>query len=220
MRRNSSGSRRCTQARITQPTRPVIGSAMIIDAIAPTVRVDRPRFLHVAQPQLVDFGRNALEPLQAVRPGQGVKAGEDDARQRARAPAASSSRRPQAAKAHKAGAAEQRIRQPHRRQGVADRRPVRVGREDEERERGRSAERDRISRAAGRARRQSATQNSAIADTHDREVDDHLEPDRERQRGRDAERQPAAHPLRIGDAGHAEREQSAAASRDGRSARA
>ena len=37
---------------------------------APAVAIDRPRFLDVAQPQPLDFGRHALEPLEAMRPGR------------------------------------------------------------------------------------------------------------------------------------------------------
>ena len=82
-----------------------------------------------------------------------------------------------------------------------------VGREDEEAERRRRRPATPHKRAAGPARRRSATQNSTIAGAGDREIDDHLEPDGQRQRGRDAERQAAADALGIGDRRRRQREQ-------------
>ena len=131
---------------------------------APAVPVDRPRFLDVAQPQPLDLGRDALEPLQALRPGQRVEGGDD----RRPPPTASASRRFQSRRRQPGErehqrAAEQRVGQPDRRQRVADRAPIVVRGEDQEAERGRRRRASPHKRAAARARRASSTQNSTIA---------------------------------------------------------
>ena len=158
------GSRRCTQIKIAHPIEPVTGNAVIIDAMRQPCDIDRPRFLHVAQPQ--------ADRLPAKRPRAvaGSSATSSAWKPAKTTPATSASaslflqsRDDKQRKPIEQGAAEQHVRQPHRRQGVADRRAIRVGREDEE-TRAPSLRRARPHKpAAGPARRQSATQNSTIA---------------------------------------------------------
>ncbi len=49
------------------------------DRGAPVVAIDRLRFAHIVQPQGLCFGRDAFEPLQAIRPGDDMKAGQQRA---------------------------------------------------------------------------------------------------------------------------------------------
>ena len=104
VRRSSSGSpRRRIQISTSQPTAPVAGKRHDQRGDAPAVHVKRPRFLDVAQPQPLDLGRYAFEPLQAVRPHQRMECREDDSGGDAPAPAAASSRPERAARGHRAG---------------------------------------------------------------------------------------------------------------------
>ena len=86
--------------------------------------VEWPRFLHIAEPQPVNFWRDAFQALQAMRPHEGVKSGDDCARdngqRQALAPVAGRKQR----EAIHQRAAEQRIGQPHGREGIANRRPI------------------------------------------------------------------------------------------------
>ena len=117
------------------------------------------------------------------------------------------SRRREKRKAVHQRAAEQCVRQPYRRQGVADWSAIVVGCEDQEAERSAGAQATVHKRAAGRVLRRSSTQNSTAAAPSDREIDDHLEPDRQGQCGGDTERQSAADPLGVGNRRYAERQQ-------------
>ena len=111
---------------------------------SPAVPIDRPCLLHMAQPQLLDLGRDMLRALKALRPCPGVKADDHHA-----AASASARRRFQSpgeshASAYMQSAAEQCVGEPDRRQCVADGAAIVVGGEQKEAECGPADERDGI----------------------------------------------------------------------------
>ncbi len=141
-----------------------------------------------------------------MRPHRRVKTGHDRAGARSERQALLPVRGRQAREQVKQRASEQGVRQPHRRQRVAHRKPVVVGRENDERQ--------RCPRRQGQS--VSAEPFALVRVLHpgqhrhrrrNREIDDHLEPDRQRQRGRQPERDPAAQPPGVGNCGNAQREQ-------------
>ena len=85
---------------------------------APAVAVDRPRLAHMAEPQIVEFGRNAFQPRQAMRPGERVESGDggpgDGRRAQPRTATSAGDRRP--------GRAARRRRARHRTARPATRR--------------------------------------------------------------------------------------------------
>ncbi|HZB70106.1 MAG TPA: hypothetical protein VE403_07055, partial [Sphingomicrobium sp.] len=156
------------------------------DRRAPAVAVKRLGLADIVQPQLLDFRRHALEPRQAMRPQQSVEGGDDHARSGGQREAALPIGGREEGDREQQSAAEQGVRQPHRRQGVAHRGAVGVRREQDEAERSAAGERCRVSR-------QAALFVLVVDPEQDRrrggegEVDQELEADRQRQRAGDAE---------------------------------
>ena len=166
---------------------------------APAVPIDRPRFLDVAEPQSLDLGRHAFQPLQAMRPDQRMKARRRSRPRRSPAAAAASSRAGDT-QASANISAPPTSASDSQTGDSASHTAYQLSFEAKTRKASAvaAAERDRIG-AQPLPLLAIVDPEQHHRDPGQREIDHHLQPDRERQRAGNAERQSAAHALGIGD---------------------